>query len=393
MAHARGESSGSPPAASRATSQLTNDAASQPTPYAVSTMTCVGTLACRVELSALFHAVPLHQRPPLGLLANARLQSGDVVRGALRARPGGTLTPEQLQQRLRSSVVVRTSAAKWAQAYGEMHIREVCPKSGEVLARVEARRHGKRHGGQDHGAKGRDDAAQGGTSIVKDVADGPHVSRLSQKNFDNQVTVVMHLCETDVDSPGDGDLWYTINAKVFRNGSVQMTGVRRVRHGQLILHALARTLQQVGAATFPEQSTGVRPTSVCVDEFRVCMMKAHFKLGLPVNRGALYRRVKERFHDLVACTYEPCVYAGVKMRMLHPQVRTRLTAVVFQSGCVIVTGATSEEHICHAYDVVCERILPAVRAEVIAIKAQGGRARPSDDGHKAAHRQPVQHDA
>jgi hypothetical protein len=185
-------------------------------------------------------------------------------------------------------------------------------------------------------------------------------------HFDNQVTVIFRLA-------GLGTAPATMNMKVFKNGKVQITGVKQVQQGLVAIEHLVRVLAA--------QEEALPGTVGCRDKlqaagYRVCLINSDFFVGFPIRRERLYSVLRREYATV--CTFEPCIYPGVKIKFMWNQdprstpcgVCTctapcsgrgdgggngecrKVTIAVFQSGNVIITGAHTLDQIQSAYDFV-----------------------------------------
>lgn len=170
------------------------------------------------------------------------------------------------------------------------------------------------------------------------------------KRFDNQNTLIWNLGELQP------------NMKVFKNGKVQVTGVRSVEMGEKMIDLFVQRVRKHPSVLETDDGSPV----VYHNGFQVCLINADFRMGCSIRRDVLYRILVSMRMD---CTYEPCIYPGVKLRYFHTDqkkgvctcakpcgekkqkndVCKRTTLSFFQSGCVIITGAANEAHI----DEVC----------------------------------------
>lgn len=177
--------------------------------------------------------------------------------------------------------------------------------------------------------------------------------------FDNQVTVVLS---------GGGP-----NMKVFRNGVVQMTGVRSVEQGHAAVERLVDAMRAIEApGVFGD------PAALRASAYRVCLINCDTNVGYELRRDKLFARMRASYATL--CDFEPCVYPGVKLRYMWnadpPSAPDgvcpcgkdtpcsgngdgngrgscrRVTIAVFQSGKVTVSGARSMQQVDDAYDFV-----------------------------------------
>lgn len=185
-----------------------------------------------------------------------------------------------------------------------------------------------------------------------------NITRRKQKDgkrFDNQATVIVWLNE------GNGNFSKT-NVKVFKNANIQMTGLKVVVQGKRALDFVASCLEKVDGF---ERAEGM-PSN-----FRIRLINSDFRLGIDIKRDKLHKLVQK--YDIF-CSYEPCIYPGVKIQYNYNTDSgkadgvcyctnkcsgkgsgtgngdcKKITIAVFQSGCVIITGAQSAQQIDEAY--------------------------------------------
>lgn len=198
------------------------------------------------------------------------------------------------------------------------------------------------------------------------------------KRFDNQVTIVYKI---------DSD--HTVNVKVFRNGNVQMTGVKFERQGYEMVDTLIEMIRRIQGRGF---EVVVDTDALRNINYKICMMNSNFVMGFPVRRDKLYDLMRESTR--LSVSFESCIYSGVKILYFYngnqsPPAGTcrcvntcyegkgsgcgegqckKVTIAVFQSGAVIITGAQSTEQIDEVYAfitgtltknrAVCQRIYP-----------------------------------
>lgn len=179
-----------------------------------------------------------------------------------------------------------------------------------------------------------------------------------RKRFDNQMTFVFHK----------GGVKY--NVKLFKNGNVQMTGVKDVAAGSEIVDELIRVvkyLEHMGNR-IAQNVDGINNSGL-----KICLMNCDFKVLFNINRNALHKVLLDAGY---ACTYEPCIYQGVKLsyfisddsysgkcncalRCSGKGTKThckRITVAFFQSGAVTINGANNKKQLDMLYNFV-ERVI------------------------------------
>jgi TATA-box binding protein (TBP) (component of TFIID and TFIIIB) len=178
--------------------------------------------------------------------------------------------------------------------------------------------------------------------------------RAKKKCFDNQITVLFR----------DGT--NVITAKVFSNGSVQMTGLKTIDVGRRFLDHLVDVIRSTGAARHEDDEP------LCVRRFAVNLINSDFNAGFHLRRESISDIMQARYGIL--CVFESCHYQGLKIQFFWNSDNgytgvcqcgkacygrgsghgdgecKKITIAVFQSGSIIITGANCMEQIQHAYD-------------------------------------------
>jgi TATA-box binding protein (TBP) (component of TFIID and TFIIIB) len=162
--------------------------------------------------------------------------------------------------------------------------------------------------------------------------------------------------------------WKEINIKLFRNGGVQMTGVRSEAMSVDALQWLVGHIQ----ATYV--SKPVFMESVNIHKMQIQLVNTDFSIGAKIRRENLHKVLSERYRLTVS--YEPSIYQGVKTKYFYNQQRPdgcppglcpceklckgtgngmtlgeckKITISPFQTGQIIITGARTMEQIEEAY--------------------------------------------
>lgn len=245
----------------------------------------------------------------------------------------------------------------------------------------------------------------------------PVVVMVPKDTFDHQATVVVLVPVTrgGYVHGSSTDAIETVNMKVFQNGNVQMTGLKHVKQGPLVIDALVRTIHHLDGEgggydendkilkrSKPDEDEGASGIRKPPDQqYRVCLINSDFALGFMINREKLYDVL---MNDTgVSCCYEPCIYPGVKIQYFWnadadadaargvggdvvsgdgtctcPERCSgkgtgrgrgdcrRITISVFRSGCVIITGARAYRQLNGAFRFTKKYITS--RADVVGIE-------------------------
>lgn len=201
------------------------------------------------------------------------------------------------------------------------------------------------------------------------------------KRFDNQATL-------DFKMSLDSD--YHVNTKMFNNGTVHMTGLKSILDGEKVIAGIIDRLQQLADADAAvadrtregaDESLIVPLDSKMVQgPFSIHLINSDFKVNFRIKREVLHEVLVRNYKN--KCTYEPCIYPGVKLQYFYNTATEnqknngncqcptgqcagkgkgaavgdckKVTIGVFQSGCVIITGASTVTQIEECYPYICK---------------------------------------
>ena len=184
------------------------------------------------------------------------------------------------------------------------------------------------------------------------------------KRFDNQLTIVYKI--SDITS---------VNMKVFRNGNIQMTGIKNANQGLTMVDNLIEMIQKINS----EKSTDVVANIDVLKNanYKICLINTDYKIGFEIKRENLFKVMVHDYENI--SSYEPCIYPGVKIQYFWNSENVekdgvckcsskcffkkksgtgvgdsnckKITIAVFQSGSVIITGSQSNVQIeeCYGY--------------------------------------------
>jgi TATA-box binding protein (TBP) (component of TFIID and TFIIIB) len=173
--------------------------------------------------------------------------------------------------------------------------------------------------------------------------------------FENQTTVIFRINKM---APK-----YLMNVKVFKTGAMQIAGALSKEDGALCIGAIASLC-----------GNGASPLDV-----QVRLMNADFRVQMRMSCKALYSSIVK---SGVPVSYDPNIYPAVKVMYMYNDTKKsetplgictcevpcvgkgrhhgqckKVTISIFQSGCVIVTGATSFQQLDAAHEYVTSGVL------------------------------------
>lgn len=199
-------------------------------------------------------------------------------------------------------------------------------------------------------------------TCFKDIMLKPKTARTS---FFNQATIVIRRETSPL-------TWKEINVKLFRNGGVQMTGVKSIEMAADSLRWLIDYLLTACPGPAPIFAGEVR-----INKEQTQLINTDFSIGAKIRREQLHRILVERYR--LNSSYESAIYQGVKTKYFYNAQRPatsppgicpcerlckgtgdgskigackKITISPFQTGQVIITGAREMAQIEEAYEFI-----------------------------------------
>jgi len=175
------------------------------------------------------------------------------------------------------------------------------------------------------------------------------------KRFDNQMT--LHMCDSD----------YKYNVKLFKNGNVQMTGVKDAERGKIIIDELIKTLKVINKIVVEHDILDDEDKMNNMN-YSTRLINCDFRVSYKINRSYLHKLINTKYN--LTCSYEPCIYQGVKIGFFMNDysndgicrcpkkclgkgpntICKKITVAIFQSGCVTITGSTTIKQLEYVYE-------------------------------------------
>ena len=227
-----------------------------------------------------------------------------------------------------------------------------------------------------------------GTNLKKRFVRVNGKKQASTRRFDNSITIKYNIknnIKNNFNNEGTGlDTLNTLNIKVFKNGKIQMTGVKSEEIGKKAIDSIISLIKQYQIKiTEPEQK--IVDDLECLEnkDFCIHLINSDFKVNMELRRDLLANLLMEKY--ACTCSYEPCIYPGVKIQyfmnknnrdlpleeqgrcMCEPSCNgkgdgfttsscKKITISIFQSGCILITGVTLIDHIKVGYEYISQII-------------------------------------
>lgn len=168
------------------------------------------------------------------------------------------------------------------------------------------------------------------------------------KSFQNQLTVEIR---PDIENLPDNK----ISIKIFKNGSIQMSGVKSLYACNLALSKLIDSLSKEYGVIIDNKIHDIKFVSdrkkIKVNRYKVDMINSNFNINYEVNRENLYNILLRK---KIECRYEPSIHACVNIKFRPTESIKNISIFVFQSGHIIITGAKNINNISESYDYITE---------------------------------------
>lgn len=153
-----------------------------------------------------------------------------------------------------------------------------------------------------------------------------------------------------------------VNVKLFKNGSIHMTGCKSINNCIEILTLICKELKKVKAIVDPKTMdriiikpfvTKIENVDVTkIKKFLIRMINSNFNIGFRIDRNKLYSIM---LTEGISCTFEPCAHAGVNIKYNYKGIEP-ISIFIFESGSIIITGAKHRDHIISAYNFITKKL-------------------------------------
>ena len=199
-----------------------------------------------------------------------------------------------------------------------------------------------------------------GSEISKgDNLKKPKKKEKPKKYFYNQVT--LHVQNSK-----------RINMKIFNNGRIQMTGIKKESQGYETIEIFLKQIHKISEDNKIQifDSNEINQ----IEAIETVLINSDFDIYHEVNRELLHRLIVD--HGYYS-SYEPCTYPGVNIKYYYNPIKTnfgicdcekpcngkgkdntckKITIAVFKSGKIIITGGRNKDNIDSAYKFITEFI-------------------------------------
>jgi TATA-box binding protein (TBP) (component of TFIID and TFIIIB) len=155
---------------------------------------------------------------------------------------------------------------------------------------------------------------------------------MKETAFYNQITI------------GYFDGYSNKSIKVFPNGSIQVAGCSD-------LFDCNRIIKQL---TFILKMCSNLDKDLPTDSFNVVMINTNFSLNYKINLNETAKHFSE--NSVFIVSFDPDRYSAVKIKFKPAEDMKQITASIFSTGRIIVTGAQTLKEIVYAYNIINHQI-------------------------------------
>jgi TATA-box binding protein (TBP) (component of TFIID and TFIIIB) len=175
--------------------------------------------------------------------------------------------------------------------------------------------------------------------------------KITQKAFQNQMSMVVLI---------KGKL-KPINIKLFRNGSIQMTGCINIENLFEVIDLVFEKLKcQKSVVRYMKKKIIDKPfvndisklTLENLDKIKIQMINSNFSILFKIDRTKLYQLFLEKNMN---CLYDPMKHACVNVKYEHKD--KSISIFIFEKGSIIITGVKNCQQINDAYNYIYELLL------------------------------------
>ena len=168
-------------------------------------------------------------------------------------------------------------------------------------------------------------------------------------HFFNQITVVVRVFYGPIK---DWDTEPKINLKLFKNGSIQMSGCKSLEYVNIVLNKLLIKLNQIKAKIEDNKIQEIKfvenYSNLAVTSFKIDMINSNYKVNMQIDRAKFYNLLIKK---KIKSSFEPCIRACVIIKYTpveNNDEEKEISVFVFQKGNIIITGARTKNHIISA---------------------------------------------
>lgn len=203
-----------------------------------------------------------------------------------------------------------------------------------------------------------------------------------KNRFDNQITVIYKFENT-----------YMPNIKIFKNGNIQLTGIKDINHTELIINQIIQNIKRIhneidNNILVNDENGSNMIESLCFKNFKIRMINTDFKIFEDETMTEKFCIKRKDLHNILISdkynnksSFQPGIYQGVKLEFFWNKNNKfgngicqcssncfgknsgegdgnckKVTIAIFESGSILITGGITFEQVDDAYKYICNII-------------------------------------
>ena len=184
-------------------------------------------------------------------------------------------------------------------------------------------------------------------------------TKKKRKYFYNQLTIHLNVEKR-------------INTKIFNNGRIQMTGIKKEEQGEQTINLLISEINKLSDEC--KKASFKSDKIERIDDIKTVLINSDFDIYNKVDRVMLHRLLSDSGYY---SSFEPCIYPGVNIKYYSNPLKNnfgicdcdkhcngkglnksckKITIAVFNSGKIIITGSNTMENVNIAFKFITEFI-------------------------------------
>lgn len=168
-----------------------------------------------------------------------------------------------------------------------------------------------------------------GIRYIPEYIKNLNFNKNSKKNFFNQMTIIINIHDQNY-----------LNIKLFKNGSLQITGCKDLKHAFIGLNKLIIKLKEKVFELNNEILYINNINTLNISKFKINLINCNFQMNYNINRDKLYSiLINERIQCRISTTHA-CV--NIKYKIID---NIYVSIFIFQTGNIIITGAKCFEYV------------------------------------------------
>jgi len=202
-------------------------------------------------------------------------------------------------------------------------------------------------------------------------------NKTKKNRFDNQITVIYRINDK-----------YRPNIKIFKNGNIQITGIRIDKEAHPIIEKIINEIKSIYVNN-NDILINSNINNLSFINFIIRMINTDFKVYINKEFTEKYLIRRKVLHLLLIsdlydnkCSFQPGIYHGVKLEFFWNATKQyndgicncanhcfgksngksinnckKITIAIFESGSILITGGISFEQINDAYNYICNILI------------------------------------